>query len=93
MVEGSTITGVIGWADAGFYSEYFECRRMHDPNFMTPGWKSVLQAVFPGEPREMEINWSVKFYMAFCTQWGKQALRKAVVAWFLYSLHDNFIWN
>jgi thiamine kinase-like enzyme len=56
MVKGSTVTGIIDWADGGFYPEYFEYCRMHDPNFMMPGWKSVLQAVFPGEPREIEIN-------------------------------------
>lgn len=55
VVEGSTITGVIDWATGGFYPAYWEYCRMHDPWFMTPGWKLVLQEVF-GKPREMEIN-------------------------------------
>ena len=29
---------------------------MHNPNFMMPGWKPVLQEVFRDEPRKMEIN-------------------------------------
>ena len=56
IVEGSRITGIIDWATGGFYPAYWEYCRMHDPGFMTPGWKLVLQEVFPGEPREMEIN-------------------------------------
>ena len=56
FVEGSRITGILDWATGGFYPAYWEYCRMHDPNFMTPGWKLVLQDVFPGEPREREIN-------------------------------------
>ena len=56
IVEGSRITGIVDWATGGFYPAYWEYCRMHDPNFMTPGWKLVLQEVFLGEPREMEIN-------------------------------------
>jgi hypothetical protein len=56
IVEGSRITGIIDRETGGFYPAYWEYFRMHDPNFMTPGWKLVLQEVFPGEPREMEIN-------------------------------------
>ena len=56
LVEGSRVTGIIDWATGGFYPAYWEYCRMHDPNFMTPGWKLVLQEVFLGEPREREIN-------------------------------------
>jgi hypothetical protein len=56
MVEGSHITSIIDWATGGSYPAYWEYRRMHDPCFMTPGWKPVLQEVFLGEPREREIN-------------------------------------
>ena len=30
--------------------------RMHDSDFIARGWELVLQEVFVGEPREMEIN-------------------------------------
>ena len=56
VVEGSTITGVVDWATGGFYPAYWEYCRMHDPCFMTPGWKLVLQEVFSGKPRETEVN-------------------------------------
>ena len=56
IVEGSRITGIVDWATGGFYPAYWEYCRMHDPHFMTPGWKLVLQEVFLGEPRKTEIN-------------------------------------
>ncbi|KAM6499139.1 hypothetical protein JOM56_004647 [Amanita muscaria] len=56
IVEGSRVTGIVDWATGGFYPAYWEYCRMHDPYFMTPGWKLVLQDVFLGEPREMEIS-------------------------------------
>ncbi|KAF8066784.1 hypothetical protein FPV67DRAFT_1417237 [Lyophyllum atratum] len=56
MVDGSTVTGVIDWANAGFYPEFWEYARMNDPNFMSPGWSNILQIVFPGEHRIQEID-------------------------------------
>ncbi|KAF8344458.1 hypothetical protein F5887DRAFT_886285 [Amanita rubescens] len=56
IMEGSRVTGIVDGATGGFYPAYWEYCRMHGPFFMTPGWKLVLQEVFPGEPREREIN-------------------------------------
>lgn len=56
VVHGSTITGIIDWYTGGFYPEFWEYCRMHDPYFMTPGWDHVLRQVFPGERRETEIG-------------------------------------
>ncbi|PBK66066.1 kinase-like protein [Armillaria solidipes] len=56
IVEGSTITGVVDWALSGFFPDFWEYGRMHDPVEMTPGWDYVLQRVFPGPRREAEIN-------------------------------------
>ena len=56
MVQGSTVTALIDWAEGGFYPEFWEYCRMHDCQFMTPGWAHVLQAVFPGERRTTEID-------------------------------------
>jgi aminoglycoside phosphotransferase (APT) family kinase protein len=56
MVEGTTITGVLDWATAGFYPSYWEYSRMHDPHSMTPGWDYVLSQVFPEERRIKEIR-------------------------------------
>ncbi|KAM6503878.1 hypothetical protein JOM56_000821 [Amanita muscaria] len=56
IVEGSRVTAIVDWATGAFYPAYWEYCRMHDPHFMTPGWKLVLQQVFLGEPREMEIS-------------------------------------
>ncbi|KAF8069180.1 kinase-like domain-containing protein [Lyophyllum atratum] len=56
MVDGSTITGVIDWATAGFYPEYWEYARMHDPHFMTPAWDDVLRRLFPTPRRQTEIE-------------------------------------
>ncbi|TFK58438.1 kinase-like protein [Pluteus cervinus] len=56
MVEGSTITAIIDWSTAGFYPSFWEYCRMHDPYFMTPGWKHILSRVFPGPRRDGEIQ-------------------------------------
>ncbi|KAI0060908.1 hypothetical protein BV25DRAFT_1806680 [Artomyces pyxidatus] len=56
MVDGSTITAIIDWANAGFYPDYWQYYRMHDPHQMTPNWSKVLEQVFPGERRQAEIN-------------------------------------
>ncbi|KAF8189410.1 kinase-like domain-containing protein [Pholiota molesta] len=56
IVQGSTITGIIDWYTGGFYPEFWEYCRMHDPYLMTPGWDHVLRQVFPGERRETEIR-------------------------------------
>ena len=58
MVQGSTVTALIDWAEGGFYPEFWEYCRMHDRNFMTPGWAHILQAIFPGERRTKEIDGS-----------------------------------
>ena len=56
IVEGSRVTGIVDWATGGFYPAHWEYCPTHDPTFRTPGWKLVLQEVFLGEPREVEIN-------------------------------------
>ncbi|KAK0440266.1 hypothetical protein EV421DRAFT_1712550 [Armillaria borealis] len=56
IVEGSTITGTVDWALSGFFPDFGEYGRMHDPVEMTRGWDYVLQKVFPGPRREAEIN-------------------------------------
>ncbi|THH10255.1 hypothetical protein EW146_g8432 [Bondarzewia mesenterica] len=56
MVDGSAITGIIDWANAGFYPEFWEYCRMHSPDLMTPQWSRVLETVFPGERRQEEID-------------------------------------
>ncbi|KAK0495920.1 hypothetical protein EDD18DRAFT_1105836 [Armillaria luteobubalina] len=53
IVEGSTITG-IDWALSGFFPDFWEYGRMHDPVQMTPGWNYVLQRVFPRPRRQAE---------------------------------------
>jgi hypothetical protein len=55
-VAGSTITGIIDWEMGGFYPEYWEYARMHAPSFMEPNWSYVLNRVFPGPRREVEIS-------------------------------------
>lgn len=50
MVKGSRITGIIDWATAGFYPDYWEYARMHDIHWMTPNWGYVLARVFPQKP-------------------------------------------
>ena len=56
LVNGSTITAIIDWETAGFYPEFWEYCRMHDPGFMTLRWAHVLERVFPGPRREKEIR-------------------------------------
>jgi len=52
LVDGSTITAIIDWETAGFYPEFWECCRMHDPGWMTPAWARVLARIFPSPRRE-----------------------------------------
>jgi hypothetical protein len=56
IVDGSDITGVVDWATAGFYPEYWEYCQMHNPSWVTPGWDHVLRRIFPGPRRQMEIK-------------------------------------
>ncbi len=35
IVEGSTITGIVDWALSGFFPDFWEYGRMHDPMEMT----------------------------------------------------------
>ncbi len=56
IVEGSTITVIVDWALSGFFPDFWEYGRMHDPVEMTPGWDYVLQRVFPDPRRQAEIN-------------------------------------
>ncbi|KAK0234960.1 kinase-like domain-containing protein, partial [Armillaria nabsnona] len=37
IVEGSTITGIVDWALSGFFPDFWEYGRMHDPVEMTRG--------------------------------------------------------
>ncbi|KAF8910403.1 kinase-like domain-containing protein [Gymnopilus junonius] len=56
MVEvdgpNSKITGIIDWANSGFYPAFWEYARMYDPNWMSQGWFDILQIVFPGKLTE-----------------------------------------
>ncbi|PIL34493.1 hypothetical protein GSI_03270 [Ganoderma sinense ZZ0214-1] len=56
LVDGSAITAIIDWETAGFYPEFWEYCRMHDPNAMSPEWDRILARVFPGPRREKEIR-------------------------------------
>ncbi|KAF9512262.1 hypothetical protein BS47DRAFT_1088582 [Hydnum rufescens UP504] len=57
MVDGTTITGIIDWATAGFYPEYWEMARMRNPGYMTANWVYILDKMYPNErTREREIN-------------------------------------
>ncbi|ETW74932.1 hypothetical protein HETIRDRAFT_332479 [Heterobasidion irregulare TC 32-1] len=56
MVDGSKITGIIDWQNAGFWPDFWEYCRMHDSNFETRGWSKVLKIVFPGEGRPKEVQ-------------------------------------
>ena len=48
--------GRSGFGSDVYYPEFWEYCRMHDRNFMTPGWAHILQAIFPGERRTKEID-------------------------------------
>ena len=56
LVDGSKIAAVIDWETAGYYPEFWEYCRMHDPGLVTPGWGHVLARIFPGLHREKEID-------------------------------------
>lgn len=56
LVDGSTITAILDWETAGYYPEFWEYCRMHDPGWMTPAWGRVLARIFPGPRREKEIR-------------------------------------
>lgn len=56
LVDGSKITAIIDWETAGYYPEFWEYCRMHDPGLMTPGWGRVLAHMFPGPRREEKID-------------------------------------
>jgi thiamine kinase-like enzyme len=56
LVNGSKITAIVDWSTAGFYPEFWEYCRMHDPAFMTEPWDYVLRRIFPTERRQQEID-------------------------------------
>ena len=56
LVDGSKITAIIDWETAGYYPEFWEYCRMHDPGWMTPAWGRVLARIFPGPRRKEEIR-------------------------------------
>lgn len=56
IVSGSTITAIVDWRTAGFYPDYWEYCRMNDPHSMTPNWAYVLKSIWPGPPRQTEID-------------------------------------
>ncbi|KAF9237454.1 hypothetical protein BU15DRAFT_48660 [Melanogaster broomeanus] len=56
LVDGSRITAIIDWETAGFYPEFWEHCRMHDPGCRTPGWTRVLARIFPSPRRERVID-------------------------------------
>lgn len=47
--DGYRITAILDWEHAGYYPDYWEYCRMHDPDFKTEGWSKVLSVVFPGD--------------------------------------------
>ncbi|KAA1479410.1 kinase-like protein [Dentipellis sp. KUC8613] len=58
LVDGTTITGIIDWATAGFWPDFWEyvyCA-MHRSVTSSPGWERLLGLVFPGERRWDEID-------------------------------------
>ncbi|KAK0504114.1 kinase-like domain-containing protein [Armillaria luteobubalina] len=55
IVDGSTITGVVDWAMAGFYPEFWEYCRMHVNGSSSSNWDTVLDLVFPTPRRVPEI--------------------------------------
>ena len=56
LVNGSEITAIVDWETAGYYPEFWEYCRMHNPGSMTPAWRHILARVFPGPCREKEIH-------------------------------------
>ncbi|PBK66063.1 hypothetical protein ARMSODRAFT_977746 [Armillaria solidipes] len=56
IVEGLTNTCIVDWALSGFFPDFWEYGRMHDPVEMTRGWDYVLQKVFSGPRRQAEIH-------------------------------------
>ena len=56
IVEGATITGIIDWAEAGFWPGFWEYCRMHQRCRLSPAWDQVLGVLFPGERRQPEID-------------------------------------
>lgn len=56
LVDGSKITAIVDWETAGYYPDFWEYCRMHDCGWMTPAWGRVLARMFPGPPREKEID-------------------------------------
>ena len=56
LVDGSGITAIVDWETAGYYPDFWEYCRMHDPGLMTPAWARILARVFPGPRREKEIE-------------------------------------
>ncbi|EDR08119.1 uncharacterized protein LACBIDRAFT_297829 [Laccaria bicolor S238N-H82] len=56
LVDGSKITAIVDWETAGYYPDFWEYCWMHDCGWMTPAWGRVLARMFPGPPREKEID-------------------------------------
>ena len=50
--DGAGIIGIIDWGNSGFYPDYWEYCRMHDPFQTSPGWKEALEVVWPDAPPE-----------------------------------------
>ena len=46
LVEWSKITAILDWETAGYYPEFCEYCRMHEPLWMTPAWGRVLARIF-----------------------------------------------
>ena len=47
---------ILDWETAGYYTEFWEYCRMHDPRWMTPAWGRVLARISPGPRRQKEIR-------------------------------------
>ncbi|TFY68953.1 hypothetical protein EVG20_g3358 [Dentipellis fragilis] len=56
IIVNGTITGIIDWATAGYWPEFWEYCTMHRPVSSSLGWDQLLSLVFPGERRQAEID-------------------------------------
>lgn len=67
MVEGSTVTGIIDWENAGYYPEFWEYCRMHDLELVMPAWVRVLAHIFQVLVERMKLNLYIKSFIVSAT--------------------------
>ena len=56
--DSMRVTGIIDWGNSGFYPDYWEYCRMHDPFQTSPGWEKMLKIIWP-ELERTEMIWAV----------------------------------